>query len=82
MATEIAIFTLLDGKRPDDANSAAGQVMKETLETLTQQKGFQNAYFGREVENADRLRLFVDWESVEAHTNFTKTRYGHFPKQE
>lgn len=79
MATEAAVFTLLDGKRPDDANSTAGQVWKETLETLTEQKGFQNAYWGREVENPDRLRLFVDWESVEAHINFTKTEYGGSP---
>lgn len=80
MATEVAVFTLLDGKRPDDANSDAGRIWKETLETLTEQKGFQNAYWGREVENPDRLRLFVDWASVEAHINFTKTEYDNPPK--
>ncbi|KAJ9651890.1 hypothetical protein H2198_008854 [Neophaeococcomyces mojaviensis] len=73
MATEIAAFNLKDGKRPDDANSAAGQVLRDTLDTLTQQKGFQRAYWGREVENPDRFRLFVDWDSVDAHMDFTKT---------
>lgn len=78
MATEIAAFNLKDGKRPDDANSAAGQVLRDTLDTLTQQKGFQRAYWGREVENPDRFRLFVDWDSVDAHMDFTKTEYDSF----
>jgi len=73
MATEIASFKLKDGKRPDDANSAAGQTLRDTLDTLTQQKGFQRAYWGRELENPDTFRLFVDWDSVDAHMDFTKT---------
>lgn len=76
MATEIAIFPLHDGKYPDDANSAAGQVLKDTLNTLTEQPGFQRAYWGREVENPGTFRLFVDWDSVEKHTEFTKTEYA------
>lgn len=73
MATEIAIFPLKDGKVPDDANSAAGQVLKDTLDTLTEQKGFQQAYWGRELENPGTFRLFVDWDSVDHHIEFTKT---------
>ena len=73
MATEIAIFPLKDGKVPDDANSAAGQILKDTLSTLTEQKGFQRAYWGRETENGNILRLFVDWDSIDNHIEFTKT---------
>lgn len=73
MATEIAIFSLHDGKIPDDANSASGQVLKDTLDQLTEQKGFQRAYFGRELENPGTFRLFVDWDSVDDHIEFTKT---------
>ena len=73
MATEIAIFPLKEGKRPDDANSQPGQVLKDTLNTLTEQKGFQRAYWGREVENPDVFRLFVDWDTVEDHITFTKS---------
>ena len=73
MATEIAILPLKDGKRPDDANSEPGQVLKDTLNTLTEQKGFQRAFWGREVENPDVLRLFVDWDSVDSHTDFQKS---------
>ena len=72
MATEIAIFQLKEGKSPEDANSAAGQVLKDTLNTLTEQKGFQRAYFGTELENPNTFRLFVDWDSVDAHIGFTK----------
>lgn len=72
MATEIAIFPLRAGKRPDDASSGPGQVLKDTLDTLTEQPGFQRAYWGREVENPDTFRLFVDWDSVDAHIEFTK----------
>ncbi len=72
MATEIAVFPLKEGMRPDDANSQPGQVLKDTLNTLTEQKGFQRAYWGREVENPDVFRLFVDWNSVDDHIAFTK----------
>lgn len=70
MATEIAIFQLRSGQRVDDASSSAGQVLKETLDKLSQQAGFQRAYWGLEVENPENFRLFVDWDSVEAHTEF------------
>lgn len=73
MATEIAIFPLKDGKYPDDANSAPGQVFKDTMDVVSSQPGFQRAYWGREVENPANLRLFVDWDSVDKHTEFTKS---------
>lgn len=75
MATEVAIFQLKSGKHPDDANSAAGQVLKDTLNTLTEQKGFQQAYWGTESENPSTFRLFVDWDSVDDHNNFIKSEY-------
>jgi heme-degrading monooxygenase HmoA len=75
MATEIAILPLREGKRPDDANSVTGQALKDVLNTLTEQDGFQRAYWGIEVENPNVLRLFVDWDSVDAHINFTKNEY-------
>ena len=75
MATEIAIFPLKPGNVPDDANSQAGQILKDTLSTLTEQKGFQRAYWGRETENGDIFRLFVDWDSVDAHIDFTKAKW-------
>lgn len=83
MATEIAIFPLKDGKYPDDSNSAAGQTLKDTLNTLIEQPGFQRAHWGREVENPNIFRLFVDWDSVDAHMDFTKKEYvqqGSRPK--
>ena len=76
MATEIFICPLKDGRVPDDANSIPGQVLKDTLSTLTDQEGFQRAYWGREVENPGTFRLFVDWDSIDAHTKFTKAEYA------
>ena len=75
MATEIAIFPLKEGKIPDDATSQAGQVLKDTLDTLMEQKGVQRAYWGREIENAKTFRLFVDWDTVDDHINFTVAEY-------
>ena len=74
MATEIAIFSLKEGQVPDDANSRAGQILRDTLDMLTEQKGFQRAYWGRELENPGTFRLFVDWDSVDDHINFTKAK--------
>lgn len=79
MATEVAKFELKAGMRPEDANSAAGQVLKDTLNTLTEQKGFQQAYWGIETENSSVFRLFVDWDSVDDHINFTKAEYANLP---
>lgn len=72
MATEIAIFPMREGQTPNDANSETAQVIGETFATLTQQKGFQRAYWGVEHENPGTFRLFVDWDSVEAHREFIK----------
>lgn len=72
MATEVAIIPLRDGRRPDDPDSEGGQAWKDTLGTLAEQKGMQRNYWGREVENPDVLRLLVDWDSVDAHIDFTK----------
>lgn len=77
MATEIAIFPLREGQDPNDANGETTQVLKEIFATLTQQKGFQRAYWGLEHENPITFRLFVDWDSVEAHREFTKQECVH-----
>lgn len=72
MATEIAIFPLREGMTPDDPNSLGGEILKDSFNTLTQQPGFQRAYWGREVENPSTFRLFVDWDSIDANMEFTK----------
>lgn len=75
MAPEVAIFQLKAGKSPQDANSSAGQVLKDTLNTLTERKGFQQAFWGTEAENPSSFRLFVDWDAVEDHNDFIASEY-------
>jgi len=68
--TEIALLPLKTGDYPDNTNSRVGQVWKDSLSTVLDQEGAQRCYWGREVENPDMLRLFVDWGSLDAHKKF------------
>ena len=73
MATEIAIFPITEGDLPDDLNTTLGKVFKETIDTVLEQPGAQRAYWGVEVENPTIGRLFIDWDSVDAHLAFIKS---------
>lgn len=77
MATEIVIFPLREGKKTDDTNNAVRQGLKDLFDTLKDQNGFQRAYHGQEIENPNTFRLFVDWDSPEAHEEFTKNEYDY-----
>ncbi|KAL6714538.1 hypothetical protein ACLMJK_007963 [Lecanora helva] len=80
-ATEIATLPLASGADIEDSNSPAGKVWQSTLDTVSDQPGFQRAYYGRQIENSSVLQLLVDWDSVEAHQNFIKSPiYGPFGK--
>jgi len=79
MATEIALLPLHKGKSPEDANSPSGQALKDCLDTLTEQEGFQRAYWGTELENLDLLHLYIDWDDVDSHKKFMASpQYGPF----
>ena len=58
-ATELATIPLTSGATIEDADSPAGKVWRATLDTISQQDGFQKVYWGREVENPSILELFV-----------------------
>lgn len=73
MATEIAIFTIKEGDLPDDLSTFVGKAFKGAIHTVIQQPGAQRAYWGIEVENPTNARLFVDWDSYDAHMAFTKS---------
>ncbi|KAL9104238.1 MAG: hypothetical protein Q9163_000786 [Psora crenata] len=79
--TELATIPLQSGATIEDAASPAGRVWTATLDTVSQQPGYQRACYGRELENQSLLQFFVDWESYEAHQNFIKSRvYQPFAK--
>ncbi|KAK4693665.1 hypothetical protein P7C71_g3776, partial [Lecanoromycetidae sp. Uapishka_2] len=80
-ATEIATIPLSAGANIEDPSSAAGKVWQATLDTVSQQDGYQRAYYGREVENQSVLQFFVDWDSYESHKKFIASPgYGPFAK--
>lgn len=58
-ATELATFPIASGAAVEDGDSAAGKVWQSTLDTVSQQDGFQRLYWGREVEDPSVLQLFV-----------------------
>lgn len=58
-ATELATIPLASGAAIEDSNSPAGKVWQSTLDTVSQQDGYQRIYYGREVENPSVLQLFI-----------------------
>lgn len=58
-ATELATLPLASGAAIEDADSPAGKVWQSTIDTVSQQDGFQRLYWGREVENQSVLQLFI-----------------------
>ena len=80
-ATEIATLPLQAGATIEDPETPAGKIWSATLDTVSQQDGFQRCYYGRHVEAQTSLDLFVDWDSFEHHQTFTKSPvYGPFEK--
>ena len=80
-ATEVATIPIKAGATIEDPHSSAGKIWVATLDTVSQQKGYQRAYYGRELEDPSLLQLFVDWDSYEAHQNFVNSStYGPFVK--
>lgn len=80
-ATEIATIPLQAGATIEDAETPAGKIWNATLDTISQQDGYQRCYYGRQVEAPTSLDLFVDWDSYEHHQTFTKSPvYGPFEK--
>jgi quinol monooxygenase YgiN len=64
--TEVANITLI-------ANASI-DVFEKAAKTFLKQPGAVTFRSSRLVENKDSLRLFIDWESVEASRAFTKTK--------
>ena len=73
--TEIAYLPLKTGVNVKDANSQAGAIWQDTLNTVLGQSGAQRAYFGTQVEDPSLLMLFVDWDSLEDHQRFINQSY-------
>lgn len=72
-ATEIANLRLDAIANLEDPQSSSGAIWQSTMDTVSQQDGYQRLYWGRQVEDPHILTMLVDWDSVEAHKNFQKS---------
>ncbi|RDL34655.1 uncharacterized protein BP5553_07783 [Venustampulla echinocandica] len=63
--TACATITLKAGQNIEES-----QAWKDSLTTISQQAGYQRAYWGREVDNADVVQLLVDWDSIASNGAF------------
>jgi hypothetical protein len=73
--TEMAILPFKDGERPEDATSAAGKLMQEQLSYILKAAGVQHCSWGRAIERPDLIYFFVDWNTVQDHTNYLRDLY-------
>ena len=63
MITEIADFAVLPDKQEQFADA-----VREGLALAAQSSGFRGARLTRSIETPTRFVLFIEWDSVEAHT--------------
>lgn len=75
MATEVALLPLR-ADLDEDFDLTISEAYQDTIKTLKEQHGFQRIYWGTEKQDPKMLRFFVDWNSVEDHIVFTKTKYA------
>jgi len=77
--TEIAFIPLKAGVDVNDENNPGYQAWQDTLSTVSQQAGYQRAYYGPELEDPSTLQLLIDWDSLESHLKFIDSpAYGPF----
>jgi Uncharacterized enzyme involved in biosynthesis of extracellular polysaccharides len=76
MVTEIADFAVLPGTEDRFADA-----IREGLALVADTPGFRNARLTRSIETPTRFVLFIEWDTLEAHTvgfreseNFTRWR--------
>ncbi len=58
-ATEIAVLTLKADTPIEDVSTPAGQIFHQMLNTIKSQSGFQQQYWGRQLENPNHLVLSI-----------------------
>lgn len=77
-ATEIAVFPLNAGVNLDDPKSASGAIWQSTLDTVSQQDGYQRLYWGRQIENPQILTILIGipFPSIAMRQLLTFSRLG------
>lgn len=75
--TSIAIIPLKHGERPEDSSTPAGTLLQGRVSEIVTSKGAQGCYWGRAVESPDLFYLLVDWDTLQHHVDFAKSRYAY-----
>jgi hypothetical protein len=57
--TEICYLTLKPGLDLEAPDSTAAQTWNDIVTTVSQQEGYQNSYWGRQIENPNELLLLI-----------------------
>jgi hypothetical protein len=71
--TEIAFAPLKKGINvTDPGNNAYKTLTEEALRLIKGWKGCRRIFWGVEIEDPNKLRLFVNWDSLEAHEDANK----------
>ena len=70
MAYEVVTFQLRDEIALDD--SLESVLKKYILDLIVSESGVQRAYWGTTIENPRLVKMFVHWDSVQAHYDLQK----------
>ncbi|PNS21880.1 hypothetical protein CAC42_478 [Sphaceloma murrayae] len=71
VATEIAILPLKAAFDPNDKTSETGLAQSEGYKVISKAPGFIESWYGGAVEDDKELQMFLNWESVQSHLDFT-----------
>jgi hypothetical protein len=75
--TEILIAKLKDSAESLEGSGEGASIWQETIDTIIVQDGVQRLYWGKVVEDASMVRMFIDWETFEHHKSFEASDTYH-----
>lgn len=73
--TEVVFLPLKQGSNPDEEGNSAEQTHIQLVKAILSQPGAQRIFWGRQVEDSQLLRWFIDWDDIEAHQKFIGSEY-------
>lgn len=68
--TEIVILKLKDSAETLEGNGKGTATWQDIIDEILSQDGAQRLYWGKAIEDASMVRLFVEWNSIDHHKKF------------
>ena len=78
MSTTLQIFEIPSSSTFDQPNTLAGRQWKTVLGYPARCVGFHSAWWGRHLENPERITLFIDWNNDSKAQAFRSQHYPVF----